>query len=274
MKFITMVLLCFHLAVTGFARTVPSMRNTQSTVPRSLTTRNGLDSTAQGYSLNWAGAIVTAPSGSSFYSVTGTLIAPDPKLPAGANTSENWYGSAWVGIDGAGPGGLFQAGISWTLPSTVKNGSYPTGPVFQAWYEWLPNPETILGNMAISAGDVITIQCQAATSSNGTCSIENQSKGTVVSKTFQSPSTSADIKGNSAEWIVEKVNYNKGNHFANFGTVEWFGCTAGLRIVPGSSVLSLLYPGDGEQVEILGSDQIPVATASTFGENMVVIYND
>ena len=266
MKLITMTLLYFLLAVTGFARTVPSIRSTQSTVPGNLHIREIADSI-------WAGSIVTAASELSFYSVTGTLIAPDPKLPVGGNSSETWYGSAWVGIDwvGDGEGGLFQAGIEWVLSPTVNNGDSPTKLTFEAWYEWLPEPFYSMGNIAISPGDVITIQCQAATASNGTCWIGNQSTGAVVSKNFQSPSIGNDLKGHNAEWIVEKLSYNGEYHFANFGTVEWFDCAAGTRTVPGNAAPPFLYPGDGEQVETLGSGGV---TVSTFGENMVVIYND
>jgi len=226
-------------------------------------------------SQNWAGSIVQTPSDTNLSSVTGTFIVPDPKLPAGATSAREWRGAAWVGIDGFTPdeGGLLQAGVVWEVVNTVKNGTSTVETSFEAVYEWLPATSAKLGNVKITAGDVITVSCQAADSFHGSCSIENHSTGVSAKEEMVAPTTGAGLNGHHAEWIVEDFYTGHGNvPLANFGTVEWYGCAAAARPVAPSTSPQIICAGEGMNMIMADQKQNPLTTVSISGENMAVTY--
>ncbi|KAE9376492.1 concanavalin A-like lectin/glucanase [Stipitochalara longipes BDJ] len=267
----TMKLACSLLAAAAFTHGSPTPRSSRATA---LETHYIRDTTNPFQSTNWAGAVV-GPTDTSFYSVKGSFLAPTPKLPAGASkTSEGvWGGAAWVGIDGVakGEGGLFQAGIDWKV-SNAADGTLDT--VFEAWYEWVPAPMMSLGAFNVTPGDIITVQCEANNSTHGTCSVENQSTGQLVSKDMTPPSAANHLVGHHAEWIVEDFDAGSSEiPFADFGTVEWYDCEAAAR--PVGDVVGdprMFYPKDGQQYIMVDSNGKTLTNVSTSLEKMTVVY--
>lgn len=85
------------------------------------------------YSSNWSGAAKTA---SGFTAVSGEITVPVPQPPPGGSDSKTYYASAWVGIDGfTCSSAILQTGIDVAVEGSS------TG--YDAWYEWLPNGESI-----------------------------------------------------------------------------------------------------------------------------------
>jgi len=165
------------------------------------------------YSSNWAGAVLESPpSGQTFDGVSGRFVVPTPKKGSGSESS--WSASAWVGIDGDTSGNdILQAGVDFTISS---GGSVS----YDAWYEWYPDYAYDFSGIPISAGDTIAITITSSKSSSGKVVMENVSTGTTVSKSLTAPSSSSDLAGQNAEWIVE--DYDSGGSpvpLANFGTV-------------------------------------------------------
>ncbi|KAI1326985.1 peptidase A4 family-domain-containing protein [Xylariaceae sp. FL0255] len=177
------------------------------------TTKVGVDGEVKHveYSENWAGAVL---SESGWTKVVGTITVPTP-----VNTGKSGSGSAWVGIDGdTCDTAILQTGIDWTISSS---GSVS----YDAWYEWYPAASFDFSGITISAGDSLTFTVTASSTSGGTAVIENNTKGTSVSKTFSGESNK--LCEYDAEWIVE--DYEEGNSlvaFADFGTVTFTNAAA------------------------------------------------
>ncbi|OKL63104.1 hypothetical protein UA08_01224 [Talaromyces atroroseus] len=180
------------------------------------------------YSSNWSGGVLTAPpSGTTFTSVTAQFTVPKPSLPSGG--TQDSYASAWVGIDGdTYTTAILQTGLDFGI-STSGQVSY------DAWYEWYPDYAYDFSGITINTGDVMQVTVTSTSSSAGTAVIENLSSGQKVSQSLTAPSSTATLGGQNAEWIVEDFDSNGGQvPFANFGTVNFTGATAGTS--DGSSV--------------------------------------
>jgi hypothetical protein len=173
-------------------------------------------------STNWSGAVVFAPAGDSFKWVEGDWVVPD----VDASTENQWYYSAsWIGIDGDGSGDVFQAGVeceAYRSGASVTRNIYP-------WWEWFPIAEVQITNFAVSPGDMITmVLCSAngAGSTTGTVSITNRTTGATTSVTLTAPA-GTQLKGNSAEWIVEAPTVGgTQSAVADYGQVFFNVCEA------------------------------------------------
>lgn len=76
----------------------------------------------------WAGAIYLQPvDGIPWNGVSGTVVAPVPSVPAGADPTGSYSAAAWVGIDGLNTDSILQTGFDWT----ISNGAVS----YSAWYE-------------------------------------------------------------------------------------------------------------------------------------------
>jgi len=173
------------------------------------------------YSANWAGPILTAPPAeTSYIAVLGTFNVPQPSPPT--TGAGDWYGAAWVGIDGySNPNAILQAGVIWEV-SVSSTGEYSYQ--YYAIYEWYPTAAGFY-NFTVNAGDTISIVCEAISSDEGICSIENQA-GDSAAVTLTAPSSTAVLTGQNAEWIVEDFTSDGLVPFADFGTVTFTGCQA------------------------------------------------
>jgi len=165
------------------------------------------------FSTNWSGAVIeTPPSGQTFKSVTGTFTVP--------TITGSGAASAWVGIDGdTAQNSILQAGVDFEI-----SGGRTT---FTAWTEWFPNFASDISNFAISAGDKITVTVTASSTTAGTATLTNATKGKTVTISLRAPSSSAALAGQNAEWIVEDFEENGSLvTLANFGTVTFTGSSA------------------------------------------------
>jgi hypothetical protein len=98
----------------------------------------GLDRTATGWtSTNWSGY---AGTGSDF-----TQVSADWTVPKVTKTKGNTYSSTWIGIDGFGNSDLIQTG---TEQDWVGGKAH-----YDAWWEILPAPETVITGMTVKPGD-------------------------------------------------------------------------------------------------------------------------
>ncbi|KAJ4483556.1 glutamic protease [Lentinula aciculospora] len=196
------------------------------------------------YSTNWAGVIIEKPPISqNFTTVTGTFVVPKP-------TGSNGAASAWVGIDGdTATQSILQAGVDFRISGGKIS--------YDSWYEWYPNYATDFSNFAISAGNTITITVHSTSTKTGSVTLSNKSTGKSVTQSLTAPSSSAALKGQNAEWIVEDFEQN-GNlvAFANFGTVTFTGASA-------STSSETVAPNTGIKVNIKQNGKVLTSTNST-----------
>ncbi|KAJ3880071.1 acid proteinase [Lentinula edodes] len=169
------------------------------------------------FSSNWAGAVLVA-STATYKSVTGTFTVPTPKSTGGSGEQ---CASAWVGIDGdTCETAILQTGVDFCVSGSAVS--------FDAWYEFFPADSFDFSGFSVSAGDSVTVTATVISTTEGTLTIENNSKGTSATKTVTS---TARLCETNAEWIVEDFEECEGNDcelvpFANFGTIEFTGASA------------------------------------------------
>ncbi len=172
-------------------------------------------------STNWSGGVVYAPAGDNFRWIQGDWVVPNVDAP----TQNEWYYAAsWIGIDGDGSGDVFQAGVEcdvFNSGGSITRNVYP-------WWEWFPNSEVQITNLAVSPGDMITMLIcstgQGATT--GTVYFTNRTSGDSMSVGLTAPAGTS-LQGNSAEWVVEAPTVNGGQSaLADYGEVFFSSCEA------------------------------------------------
>lgn len=173
----------------------------------------------RGTSSNWSGYAaetnLTTPANNAVSDVVGSWQVPF------VTGSVNAWSSAWVGIDGYSSGSVEQIGTD--SDTTRKGQSY------YAWWEMYPNPSFIISGFAVNPGNLITARVHYIGSNQYVLSINNSSTG----GSFQTTQTLAAARS-SAEWVMEAPS--SGNNIlplANFGTINFSGCSATLNGVSG-----------------------------------------
>jgi len=207
-------------------------------------------------SSNWGGAVIVS---SDITYVTGTFTVPTPSPPPGGDSSTEYCGAAWAGIDGdTCQTGLIQTGVFWC----VQNGAYS----YEAWYEWIPQASIPFDNVAVNAGDSITVEITYTSSTSGVTTLINNSNGQQGSFTFSGES-SGTLCAENAEWIVE--DFESGGSlvpFADFGTVTFTGASAtigGTTQTPGSA--------GGETENIYIDQNNAQLTTTTWSDDTVTV---
>lgn len=154
-------------------------------------------------SSNWSGYARTGGTG-AFHSVTGrwTVASVSP-------TSKATYSSSWVGIDGFNNSHLIQTGTE----ADYYNGAAH----YDAWWEILPAPETVIRGITVSPGNIMTATITKGSGSSWTITITDKSTGKSFStiQQYTGPQT-------SAEWIEEAPSVN--GHIAtlaHYGAVKF-----------------------------------------------------
>jgi hypothetical protein len=176
-------------------------------------------------SQNWAG--YAAFNQKNVQSVRGTWTVP--AVTYVSNCPGTTYSSSWVGIDGYSNGTVEQIGTE----QDWKNGS--TGsPTYYAWWEMYPHPAfyvTVNGKPApVQAGDSI-IASVTYNNNNGTFTLfmrNNSNKP--LPWTFSTTQKMNQAKRTSAEWIEEAPFSGGITPLANFGTVNFTGCSAAIGL--------------------------------------------
>ncbi|MGH9077162.1 MAG: G1 family glutamic endopeptidase [Acidimicrobiales bacterium] len=185
--------------------------------PRTAATSAGTES-----STNWSGGVVFAPSGQSFKWVEGDWVVPNVDAP----TENQWYYSAsWIGIDGDGSGDVCQAGVECEV---YRSGSSITRHIYP-WWEWFPESEVQVTNLAVGPGDMVTVLiCTSGGAGSTSASVyfSNRTTGASTSFAISAPS-GTKLVGNCAEWIVEAPTVSGAqSSLADFGEVFFSVCEA------------------------------------------------
>jgi len=186
---------------------------------------NGRASGATVTSSNWCGAAVT---GSGFTSVVGTWTVPTLSLRSGQSSSSEPALAQWVGIDGFSNSALIQGG---TLSEIVGGGQQNF-----AWTEMLPAALREV-SLTVGTGDSITTNVTMTSTTSGTVTIKNNSRGTSLVGTV---SGGTRLSGASAEWILE--DFESGSSlvpFAAFPTSSFTGSAvhSGTTVTPSTATL-------------------------------------
>lgn len=119
-----------------------------------------------------------------------------------------------MGIDGDTCNNvLLQTGIGWFLEgstatyygvfSSIQEIVYLTSTCL-AWYEWYPDEPSITHyseTFPLEAGDSVTLQVEASSTTSGTASVTNHRTGQTISQTFSGQAT--PLCQFDADWIVE-----------------------------------------------------------------------
>ena len=158
---------------------------------------------SNGTSYNWSGyALVnsqTSRTAASFYYLIADYVVPVAEQAYGVCTGGWDYSSSWIGIDGYGSSDVLQAGTE----SDAYCSGATTSTYYAAWYEWYPNYEIRIGGFPVAAGDDMFVEVWSTSATVGHAYMVNYQTNQVVNLTFNAPSGTT-LKGNSAEWVVER----------------------------------------------------------------------
>ena len=169
-----------------------------------------LDVNAQGstqYSLNWSGQVLLNGAAGygqgAFNGLTAAFNIPVASQAFGTCTGGWDYLVTWDGIDGWDTRDVFQAG---TESDAYCDGA-TTQQFYSAWIEWYPGASMRLTNLPVAAGDAMLVWMVANGPTTGEAIIVNETTGQVAVMSMTAPPGVA-LKGDSAEWIVERPTVN------------------------------------------------------------------
>lgn len=185
-------------------------------------------------SSNWSGYALSTTSPSSLPCVPGstvnyTSVSGSWTVPAvsGSGTS---YSALWTGIDGFTNSSLIQSGTE----QDVINGV----PRYDAWWEILPAPETVIPSIKVNPGDAITVTITKGAGSSWTISLTDGAQSFSTTQSYSGP-------GTSAEWVVEAPTVGgRIATLAHYGSALFDSGTAN-----GSSVGIIPLNSGGEMIQ-------------------------
>lgn len=148
----------------------------------------------------------------TFSDVTGSWTVPEVTGSVSAST----YSSSWVGLDGYSDGTVEQIGTE----QDWSGGS----PHYYAWFEMYPKFGYQIVGFPVNPGDEISADVQYVSKGNFALTITNVTEG--VSFTTNQREHSAQRL--SAEWIEEAPWSGGVLPLADFGTVDFFDCSASM----------------------------------------------
>jgi hypothetical protein len=204
---------------------------------------------------NWSGYAINT---SVYTSVSGTWTVPTVTAPPHP-TDAAQYSATWVGIDGFNlrDRNLIQAGTEQDWNNGIA--------FYQAWWEILPQGETVIPLITVHPGDTMSVSIQKG-SPDWTITVSDVTTG----QTFSTKQTFRG-KGESAEWIQEAPTVGgRVAPLADFGTVDFTNATAnGANPELNSSDLGIMAKGKGGR-DVLSTPSLPNAEANGFA----VAYGD
>ncbi|HEY1837875.1 MAG TPA: G1 family glutamic endopeptidase [Rhizomicrobium sp.] len=172
---------------------------------------------------NWSGYVVsdnTDPFKAAKTYIFATFTVPVAQQAFGKCSTASVNSSEWVGIDGSGSSDVLQAGIR--ADATCK--SKKTTATYAVWYEWFPQNEIDIKNFTIHPGDLLYVYVWNTSPTGGHYYIADETTGVASSLAFNAPS-GTQLKGNSAEWIVERPSINgKEATLTNYVYQAWLAC--------------------------------------------------
>jgi len=194
-------------------------------------------------STNWSGSVVFPPATDPATWIVGQWTVPHVVAPG----SGNYYCAAWVGIDGDGSGDVLQAGTE----SEIVGGSHQT----YAWWEWFPEYEVQIPNLAVLPGDVMYAMICVNSKTQASFFLQNATTRAYVAFTKNAPA-GTQLVGNSAEWIVEAPTVGGGQSaLAGYGMVYFDSCFAstksGIVLSGGKGTAITMIDGSGKSISQL-----------------------
>ena len=168
----------------------------------------------------WSGAVVYAPGGKTINAVQAVWTVPNCYPPAGAPDGIWYAASSWIGIDGDdGSTDILQAGVDsevCTIGGSVTR-------LVTVWWEWAPDPTQWVSNFPASAGDQLdcVISLDPSSKTTATIYLHNQTSGVAQSFKVTAPKD-ITLKGNCAEWIVERIKIDANTpELARYSAVQF-----------------------------------------------------
>ena len=168
---------------------------------------------------NWSGYVLAHyETGVTYTSAAGLWAVPSAAVPPGQTTG---YSSSWVGIGGFCENANCTKGDSSLIQLGTESDAKTSGASYYAWYETLPQSETMIRGFAVKPGDSIAASLKLLSSArfNQTwqLSIKDVTTGATWSKNVSYRSSEL-----SAEWIQEAPSsYSGVLPLANFGTASF-----------------------------------------------------
>jgi hypothetical protein len=209
---------------------------------------------------NWSGGVVylptPSPPGAKFYVVSGHWTVPNP-MPGDAD-QQLYHSSNWIGIDGdGGSGDVLQAGIECDArfddSGAVEQWIYP-------WWEWFPEGEIQITNLAFSVGDLVVCNIVADSSTTASIVLSNSTTNQTAALGVTAP-TGTTVVGNCAEWIVERPELFGGvlSQLANYDSVTFQEAFGGTNLPDSDAVRD---PSEGNAINMIGDNGAIVSTAT------------
>ncbi|RYP34237.1 hypothetical protein DL767_004360 [Monosporascus sp. MG133] len=167
------------------------------------------------YDQNRAGAVLKAPEGDSFTSVTGTFTVP--ALTGNARLS------IWVAI-----GDTLQQDV------VLKGGVHFASNALSSFVAWAPGSETdITSEVPVRARDTVkvTVSVPADDKSTGTVLVENTTQNRRTTQTVPVPASAdpSTLTSLAADWFVQAYQQNFDlPRVPRFGTLTFTACSATL----------------------------------------------
>jgi hypothetical protein len=207
---------------------------------------------------NWSGGVVflpaTSPAGAKFYVVSGHWTVPNP-MPGDAD-QQLYHCACWIGIDGDGSHDVLQAGIECDAQfddsGVVEQTIYP-------WWEWFPEDQIQITNLAFSVGDLVVCNIVADSSTTASIVLSNSTTNQTAACGLTAP-RGTTLVGNCAEWIVERISVGDVlTQLANYDSVTFQEAFGGTNL-PGSDAVR--DPSEGDAIDMLGDNGALVSTAT------------
>ncbi|KAF1965902.1 concanavalin A-like lectin/glucanase [Bimuria novae-zelandiae CBS 107.79] len=164
------------------------------------------------YDQNRAGAVLKAPSGSAFKSVTGTFTVPEDL------TGDNRL-SVWVGIgDSLTQTYVLGGGVSFNKTLSTWSGFFPGTSV------------DTTAAVPASSGDNVTVTVNIETGAGGSVTIENLTQNKKTTQEVSAPGNAdpSALTALVADWWVQAYQVIPGElvKVPNFGTITFTGVSA------------------------------------------------
>jgi hypothetical protein len=205
---------------------------------------------------NWSGAVVFA---SDISIVAGHWTIPAITPPS---ANQEYWCASWVGIDGDGSNDVCQSGVA----AYIENSSLTVYP----WIEWYPAPSMAITNIAVAAGDTVSVMVCAsgAGATSATVYFSNLTTGRSTSVALTAP-RGTTLAANCAEWIVEAPTVNGGlSALADYGQcvfIDSFCSANGTTLDAGTAVNG----GRGDTINMTNASGATISNGAIGGSEVV-----
>ncbi|KAF2688398.1 concanavalin A-like lectin/glucanase [Lentithecium fluviatile CBS 122367] len=188
------------------------------------------------FDLNRAGAVLKAPAGDSFKSVTGTFTVP--------SLSGNNRLSIWVGIGDS-------------LDQTyVLGGGILYNKTLSTWTAFYPSPaKDTTSSVPLKNGDSIVVTVNIAAGAGGNVTIENKTQNKKTTQTISAPANADPerLTALTADWFVQAYQVTPGElvQTPSYGTVSFTAVSAttqGGKTVPATGAGAYEIQGTSGQM--------------------------